>query len=261
MKRYHIIKGRITMSKFKRITSITLILFILIGLFHIDTISAAIVEINKDKLNMMVGDKVSLCITGTSKKVTWSSSNEDVAIVSSKGIVTAFTSGKATITGNIDSQKYTCKINVKEDKTVTVTVLNLLSSTISDYLFSLDDIEIVEKDDYVTTYTLKQSTQKLILTYLRKLICTISLSDLPSYYTDFKVSKDFCKVQLTLDKDEYLKNADSDYTALTFFFICYGYQQFEGLNDEDIKFSIRLIDQTTGTVFDSYDSSDLTNEN
>jgi hypothetical protein len=245
------------MSKFKRITAISLILLLLVSSYHINTISAATVKINKTTLSMLVGEKSTLSITGTSKKVTWSTSDKNIASVNSNGKVSAIAPGKATITGKIGTKKFTCKITVKKDKTVTVTVTNLLTGSISDYLSTLDIAKTVVNDDYTTTYTFNQSTQKLILSYLKKMINTIELSELPSYYTEYKINKDMTTINLTLDQDEYNQNKSNDSTILTFFIIGAGYQQFQGLSDDDINVRIKLIDKTTRKVFKTYDKSDL----
>lgn len=63
--------------------------------------------INITKQSLAKGKKVKLRIN-TNKKVVWSTSNSKIATVSSTGIVTAKKTGKATITGVIDS-KYIVK--------------------------------------------------------------------------------------------------------------------------------------------------------
>lgn len=71
------------------------------------------IKINKTKYTMNKGQKYTLKISGTKKKVVWSTSNKKVATVNSKGKVTAKKSGTATITAKIGSKKYKCKISVK----------------------------------------------------------------------------------------------------------------------------------------------------
>ena len=53
-------------------------------------------------------------VKGTSKKVTYTSSNKSVAIVSSTGKVTAVKPGTAIITAKANGVKATCKITVKK---------------------------------------------------------------------------------------------------------------------------------------------------
>lgn len=71
------------------------------------------VKINKKTATIYVGESVKLKITGTSKKVTWKSSDSSVAKVSKKGTVTGISAGRATITAKVAQKKYKCKIEVK----------------------------------------------------------------------------------------------------------------------------------------------------
>lgn len=75
-------------------------------------VQAAAVKMNKAKATLYPGQKVTLKVTGTSKKAKWSSSNAKVAKVS-KGKVTAVKKGKATIKAKVGKKTYTCKITVK----------------------------------------------------------------------------------------------------------------------------------------------------
>ena len=78
------------------------------------------VILNKTKARLSVGKKCTLCATvttadGTDPGVTWSSSDETVATVTTKGVVTAKKPGVATITAKAkDSSgtKATCKVTV-----------------------------------------------------------------------------------------------------------------------------------------------------
>ncbi len=70
------------------------------------------VAINASKKTMCKGDTYKLKINGTTKKVTWKSSNKSVAVVDANGKVTAKKKGTATITGTIGKNNYTCKVTV-----------------------------------------------------------------------------------------------------------------------------------------------------
>ena len=60
----------------------------------IETVEAATkVKLNCTKKSIYEGNRFKLKVTGTSKKVKWSSSNKNVATVSSKGIVTGIDGG------------------------------------------------------------------------------------------------------------------------------------------------------------------------
>jgi len=74
--------------------------------------SAATVKISQKTATIIKGDYLYLKVKGTTKKITWSSSNKYVATVSSKGKVTTVGKGKSTIIAKVGSKKYTCKITV-----------------------------------------------------------------------------------------------------------------------------------------------------
>lgn len=73
---------------------------------------AASIKLNKTKATMTVKGTIVLKVTGTTKKVTWSSNNTKVATVSSGGTVTARKAGKATVTAKVGNKKLTCKLTV-----------------------------------------------------------------------------------------------------------------------------------------------------
>lgn len=75
----------------------------------------AAAKINKKKITLNKGHKYTLKITGTKKKVKWSSSKKSVATVSSTGKVTARKKGTAIITGKVGTKKYTCTVKVIAD--------------------------------------------------------------------------------------------------------------------------------------------------
>ena len=73
-------------------------------------------RLNKTKVTVNVYGKKSyqLKVKGTSKKVTWKSSNKKVAIVSKKGKVTGKKKGTAVITAKVSGRTYKCKVTVKD---------------------------------------------------------------------------------------------------------------------------------------------------
>ena len=75
------------------------------------------IKINVTSKTLYKGNTYTLKITGTSKKVTWSSSNTSVATVSSTGKVTAKNAGTATISAKVDGKTLKCKITVKNSNT------------------------------------------------------------------------------------------------------------------------------------------------
>lgn len=93
------------------------------------------IKISHGSYNLDIGKTKTLKITGSSKTVTWSSSNKKVATVSSSGKVTAIASGKATITASVEGKKLTCIIKVYKDnpylKTAPFAVTELRLSNLS----------------------------------------------------------------------------------------------------------------------------------
>lgn len=71
------------------------------------------VGLNKTSMKLWSGDKITLALKGTKAKVTWSTSNKDIATISQKGMVTARKTGTAKITAKVGKKKYTCKVTVK----------------------------------------------------------------------------------------------------------------------------------------------------
>ena len=76
---------------------------------------SAAVKINKKSATLPVAKTLQLKISGTKKKVTWKSSNKNIASVSAKGLVTAKKNGTVTIKATVNKKKYSCKITVKDN--------------------------------------------------------------------------------------------------------------------------------------------------
>ena len=82
-----------------------------------DVVEAASVRLNKTSITMYTGQTSTLKVSGTSKKVTWSTSNKKVATVSYRGVVSAKSSGSATITARVNNKNLKCKVTVKKQAT------------------------------------------------------------------------------------------------------------------------------------------------
>ena len=101
----------------------------------VETVEAATkIKLNCTKKTMYVGDTFKLKISGTKKKVKWSSSDKRIATVSSKGIVKGIKEGDAKIIAVVSGKKYTCSIKVKNvvsatDGTVLKAKLILIQET------------------------------------------------------------------------------------------------------------------------------------
>ncbi|WP_310604814.1 Ig-like domain-containing protein [Anaerosporobacter sp.] len=113
----------------KRILSSLLALLLVIAALVPNITVQAAVKINKTSLSLNVGSSSQLKITGTTKKVTWSSSKTSVASVSSKGKVTAKKEGTATISAKVSGKTYKCKVTVKE-KMISLTAEEIVNKFI-----------------------------------------------------------------------------------------------------------------------------------
>lgn len=79
-------------------------------------IQKQVATINLKSANITAGFKRKLTVSGASGKVTWKTSNKNVAVVASNGVVTAKKPGKCTITATTtDGQKLTCKVTVRSN--------------------------------------------------------------------------------------------------------------------------------------------------
>ena len=72
------------------------------------------IVLSKTKVTLYVGKSTSLKLKNATKKITWSSSDEDVAMVTSKGKVRAIDKGTCKITAKCNGKKYICRVTVKE---------------------------------------------------------------------------------------------------------------------------------------------------
>lgn len=72
------------------------------------------IRISSTSKTILVGESEKLSMKGTSKKVKWSSSDKKIAKVSKKGIVTALSKGKVTITAKVAGKSFKCKVKVEQ---------------------------------------------------------------------------------------------------------------------------------------------------
>lgn len=75
--------------------------------------AATTIKLNKTKATLYNGKTLKLKVSGTSKAVTWTSTNAAVAKVSAKGVVTAKKVGQADILAKVGGKTLTCKVTVK----------------------------------------------------------------------------------------------------------------------------------------------------
>lgn len=79
--------------------------------------TATKVKISKTKVAITEGKTVQLKVTGTKKKIKWSTSKKSVATVTTKGKVTGKKAGTATITAKVGKKALKCKVTVKKKPT------------------------------------------------------------------------------------------------------------------------------------------------
>lgn len=99
--------------------------------------------LNKKKISLAVGGKVTLKLKNWKKRVSWSSSKKSVATVSAKGVVKAKKKGTAKITAKAGGKKYSCKVTVKKASGYAAEVLKLVNKERKKY--GLSALELDEK--------------------------------------------------------------------------------------------------------------------
>lgn len=88
-------------------------LFLCVGVNY--TVNAD-VSINKEVIYVAKGKTAKLRITGTTKKASWTSSNKEIATVTSKGVVKGIEKGTVIITAKVGTKTYKCKVYVQIPK-------------------------------------------------------------------------------------------------------------------------------------------------
>ena len=89
---------------------------VLCAAVHPHDTQAATPKLNKAKVTLVKGEQVSLKVTGTAKKVRWSTSKKKVAIVTSGGLVKAKGKGTARITAKVGKKKLVCRVTIEAPK-------------------------------------------------------------------------------------------------------------------------------------------------
>ena len=76
------------------------------------------IKLNKNRVELSIPDtktvQLRATVTGTNQRIAWSSSNKNVAVVSSTGKVTAKSAGTAAITAKINGKTAKCTVTVKD---------------------------------------------------------------------------------------------------------------------------------------------------
>lgn len=93
---------------------ITILVFSVVLLLPLHTNAASKPTLNKKRVILAVGQKKTLKVKNTTKKIQWKTSNKKVVKVSKQGVIRGVKKGKATITAKVGKQKLTCKVTVKD---------------------------------------------------------------------------------------------------------------------------------------------------
>ncbi len=119
------------MNASKKKWALRAVLLLLIALLAVPLSASAAskIKLNKTKITINKGKSYRLKVSGTKRKVKWSSSKRSVAVVNSSGKVTAKKKGTAVITAKVGSKRYRCKVTVKQP--VTSVKLNAKSKTLT----------------------------------------------------------------------------------------------------------------------------------
>lgn len=117
-----------------------LALLVLIMSTFFATSAFAAPRLNKTKHTMIAGESFTLKVTGTKKKVVWSSSNKKIATVSKTGKVKALKAGEVIIKAKVAGKTLKCKILVFGNKSqwVSSTLPNNSSSDTLIFTFHQD---------------------------------------------------------------------------------------------------------------------------
>lgn len=116
---------------------------------------AATVKISNSKVTLELAATTTLKISGTKSKVTWKTSNKEVAIVSSKGVVTAQSAGTAKITATVNKKNYTCTVTVNPGANPYQVNANQQEIQMAGLSFIVPSIYEVSGDEADGSYTAK----------------------------------------------------------------------------------------------------------
>lgn len=158
--------------------------------------AASKVKLNKST-TIYVGKTETLKISGTSKTVKWTTSNKNVATVSSKGKVTAKKTGTTTITAKVSGKSYKCKVTIKnpslnkskatlkEGKTIT---LKLTGATAKKYTSSNKNVATVNNSGKITAKKAGTTTITCTDSNKKTYKCKISVTEKVVPYVPHKHS-------------------------------------------------------------------------
>lgn len=104
------------MKRFRKL-SVILLCCLLVSMLIMPISVNAAARLNKKSITLNVKKTYTLKASGVKGKITWTSSNKNVATVTSKGVVKVLRKGNATITAKYGKSRLTCKVTVKQPVT------------------------------------------------------------------------------------------------------------------------------------------------
>ena len=167
------------------------------------------VEINQSSLSLDVGDTYTLKATvspsnATNKSVSWASSNNNVATVSSSGKVTAKRAGTAIITASIGSKKDTLTVKVNDN--------GYIEFNKSSVTLDKGDTYQLKYDTNLSGSIIWSTTNRNVATVSSNGKITAKGKGTATITATINGKKDAIKV--TVKEDGYLKILDDDYLVI-----------------------------------------------
>jgi uncharacterized protein YkwD len=150
---------------------------------------------------------MTLKISGTDKKVKWSSSNHKIATVSKKGRVKGKKSGKCTVTAKVCGIKFKCKVTVKslkktkeaeaDFKSVTLNITSL-KIDVNNIKYISDGMPVMGNGQGHFTIRLLNNKKDVTWTSSDDEIATVSKGRITAH------SEGKCKIEAVVGKSKYI---------------------------------------------------------
>ena len=154
-----------------------------------NTVEAASIKLNKSKVTLELGKSMTLKVSGTKKKVTWSTSKKAVATVNKSGKVVANKTGTTVISAKVDKKTLKCTVVVKaptiSKKSVKLkvgsSVTLKMNGTKSKVIWSSSNKSIATVNKYGKVTAKKAGKATITATVLgRKYKCTVTVEKKPT---------------------------------------------------------------------------------
>lgn len=213
---------------------------LLVSAGNIQPVQAA-VKLNASSMNLCVGERAKLSLTGTSKKTKWKSSKPSVIKVSSTGTVAAKGAGTATVTATVGTKNYSCKFNVNNTFKVDKTSISIKKNTgVTAYLAVNGAVNASVADKKICSVTFgKWDGDYMPLTIVPKKVGSTTIT-----FTN-SVNKESCtmKVKVTALPVNAIFQTSSVNTGADTFVI----------GENKMNFAFQLDRKAANTVFKIYD--------